>query len=342
MATDCEFSSFSSQSEESSPKKVQSVESSSNEIRNWLELPSDVTCLILKKLGTIEILTSAQRVCKLWWKLCKDPAMWRTIDMSTTEDSWDMDYDPEVIVRNAVDRSCGELVDINIEYFGTDRLMEYITARTSNLKRLRLVSCCISDECLSDAAKRLPLLEDLEISLCFFTRESLEVVGRCCPCLRTLKYNKRGYRRPRVECDEEALAIAECMPELRYLQFFGNKLTNDGLEAILDGCPHLEYLDLRRCFNITLPGDLGRRCAERLKTLRCPNDPTDDYEFRAQNLDGSVDEDYHVMSDIFSSDEYDDYDYDYDDIGFSSDEYWDHVYNYDFDYVSSDGGDLGA
>ncbi|KAK6932115.1 F-box domain [Dillenia turbinata] len=327
MAADCEFSSFSSQSEESSPNKVQSEESSSSEVRNWLELPSDVTCLILKKLGTVEILTSAQRICKLWWKLCKDPAIWRTIDLSDLGYSWDTNYDPEVVARNAIDRSCGELVDINIEYFGSDGLMEYITARTSNLKRLRLVSCCISDEGLSDAAEKLPLLEDLEISLCSFTRESLEVVGRCCPRLRTLKYNKRGYRRPRVECDEEALAIAGCMPELRYLQFFGNKLTNDGLQAILDGCPHLEYLDLRQCFNITLPEDLGRKCAERLKTLRRPDDPTDDYEFHAQNLGGSA------------SDEHYDYDDDDDDIGFSSDEYYN--YDYDYDYNSSDGGDLG-
>ncbi|KAK6932117.1 Leucine-rich repeat [Dillenia turbinata] len=314
MAADCEFSSFSSQSEESSPMKVQSEESSSKEVRNWLELPSEVTCLILKKLGTIEILINAQRVCKLWWKLCKDPAMWRTIDLSDLKYCRDMDLDPEKVARNAVDRSCGELVDISIEDFGTDILMEYITARTSNLKRLRLVCCCIYDEGLSNAAKKLPLLEDLEISLCSFTRESLEVVGRCCPRLRTLKYNKWGDGRPRGECDEEALAIAECMPELRHLQLFGNKLTNDGLQAILDGCPHLEYLDLRWCFNITLPGDLGRRCAERLKTLRRPNDPTHDYEFHAENLDRLANECFHnVPSDIDRS-FFDDYEFDYDDF----------------------------
>ncbi|KAK6932114.1 F-box domain [Dillenia turbinata] len=325
MAADCEFLALSSQSEESSPMKVQSEESSSKDVRNWLELPSDATCLILKKLGTIEILINAQRVCKLWWKLCKDPAMWRTIDLSDLEYCWDMDLEPEEVARNAVDRSCGELVDINIEYFGSDSLMEYITTRASNLKRLRLVSCRISDKGLIDAAKKLPRLEDLEISLCSFTRECLEVVGRCCPGLRTLKYNKRGYRLPLVECDEEALAIAECMPELRYLQLFGNKLTNDGLQAILDGCPHLEYLDLRQCFNITLPGDMGRRCAKRLRTLRHPNDPTDDYEFRAQNLDGS---DYPRD---FSSDECNDYGYEFDDIRYSSDEYPDYNYEYDYD-----------
>lgn len=90
------------------------------------------------------------------------------------------------------------------------------------------------------------------------------------------------------------------MPELRQLQLFGNKLTNDGLQAILDGCPHLESLDLRQCFNVTLTGNLGRRCAERIKHLRFPTDSTDDYELDAEIHDnGSFDDDFLAgLSDI--------------------------------------------
>ncbi|KAF5471844.1 hypothetical protein F2P56_008609 [Juglans regia] len=72
------------------------------------------------------------------------------------------------------------------------------------------------------------------------------------------------------------------MSELRHLQLFGNKLTNDGFKAILDGCHHLESLDLRQCFNVNLTGNLGRRCAERIKDLRSPCDSIDDYEFNAE------------------------------------------------------------
>ena len=42
-----------------------------------------------------------------------------------------------------------------------------------------------------------------------------------------------------IKCNEEAVAIAKNMPELRPLQIIGNKLMNDGLLAILDGCPQL-------------------------------------------------------------------------------------------------------
>ncbi|XP_041027034.1 putative F-box/LRR-repeat protein 23 [Juglans microcarpa x Juglans regia] len=232
------------------------------QFRNWLELPRDVTVSILLRLGAIEILTSAQRVCLLWRNLCKDPSMWRKIDMRNLGDLWDMPYDLETMCRHAVDRSCGQLVDINVEYFGTDELLHYIAESSSQVRRLRLVCCYkISGKGLSEVAAKLPLLEDLEILYGLLSKEPLEAVGRCCPLLKSLKFNSQGYRRPRIECDEEAIAIAENMTELRHLQLFGNKLTNDGLKAILDGCHHLESLDLRQCFNVNLTGNLGRRCA---------------------------------------------------------------------------------
>ncbi|KAB1222725.1 F-box protein SKIP19 [Morella rubra] len=278
------------------------------DLRNWLELPRDVTASILLKLGAIEILTSAQKVCFLWRNICKDPSMWRAVDMRNLGD---LPYELEKMCQHAVDRSGGELADINIEYFGTDELLKYITERihssinvlcfvekelisSSQLRCLRLVSCnSISDEGLSEAAEKLPLLEELDISYCSLSKEPLEVVGRCCPLLKSLKYNNQGYRRPRIECDEDALAIAESMPELRHLQLFGNKLTNDGLLAILGGCPKIESLDLRQCFNVTLTGDLGRRCADSIKHLRSPCDSTSDYEFDAEIHDsGSFDDDY--------------------------------------------------
>lgn len=111
---------------ESSPSRVLPEED-----RNWLELPQDVTSTILSGLGAIEILTSAQSVCSSWRKICKDPLMWRTIDMRNVGDLHDMDYNLETMCRHAIDRSCGQLVDINIEYFGTDELLKYLTDRYS-------------------------------------------------------------------------------------------------------------------------------------------------------------------------------------------------------------------
>ncbi|XP_022748737.1 putative F-box/LRR-repeat protein 22 [Durio zibethinus] len=102
-----------------------------------------------------------------------------------------------------------------------------------------------------------------------------------------------GCRRFHSGSDEEALAIAQTMPGLCHLQLFGNKLTNDGLLAILDGCPHLESLDMHQCFNVILGGNLEKRCVEHIKYLRRPYDSTHGYEFDAEVHDtGSSDEDY--------------------------------------------------
>jgi hypothetical protein len=102
---------------------------STGEFRNWLELPRDVMASILLKLGAFEILTSAQRVCLPWHKLCKDPSMWRAVDMRNPYNHW-VDYNNlERKCRVAVNRSCGQLVDINVEDFGTDKLLKHIADR---------------------------------------------------------------------------------------------------------------------------------------------------------------------------------------------------------------------
>ncbi|XVF68326.1 hypothetical protein PTKIN_Ptkin10aG0195900 [Pterospermum kingtungense] len=254
---------------------------------NWVELPRDVTASILSRLGPVEIIESAQKVCTQWRDICKNPLMWRSIDMRNLGESHVMPYDLDIMCMHAIDRSCGGLVDISIEFFGTDELLTYMAQRTSNLKRLRLVVCRrVSDEGLSEAASKFPLLEELEIYETNVRKDSIEAVGRCCPLLHTFKYNQRASPNSMFEYDDEALAIAKNMHGLRHLQLVGNELSNRGLQAILDGCPYLESLDLRNCFKVNLEGDLGKRCAEQIKNLKRPEDPIHDYQFADAEMNG--------------------------------------------------------
>ncbi|KAM0022260.1 putative F-box domain-containing protein [Helianthus debilis subsp. tardiflorus] len=81
--------------------------------RNWLDLPSDVTANILERVGMVDILENAQKVCAAWRKICKDPAMWRVINMSDIDIlRSDAIFSPITICEHAVDRSQGQLVDI--------------------------------------------------------------------------------------------------------------------------------------------------------------------------------------------------------------------------------------
>ncbi|KAJ4905858.1 F-box protein SKIP19 [Raphanus sativus] len=242
---------------------------------NWADLPPELTSSILLRIGAIEIIENAQRVCRSWRRVCKDPSMWRKIDM---HNHGDFDYDLEIMCRHAVDRSQGGLEEIDIWYFGTDDLLNYIAVRSSKLRSLRLLMCdALTDEGFMEAVVKLPLLEKLEVSYCSLSEESLKAAGQSCPNLQTLKLNNE--HRFKYDDDNEALAIAETMPGLRHLQFFGNRLTNTGLNAILDACPRLVHLDIRKCFRVNFDGDMAKRCLERVKELRQPCDPTDDFPF---------------------------------------------------------------
>ncbi|KAK9683178.1 hypothetical protein RND81_10G121300 [Saponaria officinalis] len=236
---------------------------------NWLELPEDLWFIILLKLKTIDIIENVQKVCTLFRKICKQPEMFKIIDMYLPDSYIELTFDVNVMTRFAVDCSDGGLIDIHLKYFCDDQTLMYIVERSKNLKHLRLGHYIkISDEGLIEAVKRLPKLEELETVVCTFTHETFEAVGHACPSLKSFSLNDVGSKRYRYAGDAEAFAIARSMPNLRRLQLTGNCLTNEGLNAILDGCCLLLSLDIRSCVDIDLSGDLGLRC-ERIKNVRC-------------------------------------------------------------------------
>ncbi|CAI0545452.1 unnamed protein product [Linum tenue] len=272
------------------PQK-QPLDGGSALVRDWAGLSPELLSVIMAHLSPADRLGIAQLVCSSWRKVCRDPYIWRSVDISHY--SWERVTDVEALCAQAVDRSCGGLVSLSLECFGSDKLLADIASKSGQLKRLRLVSCHeVSDQGFSTAVQKLLFLEELEISYSALSKDALVAAGQYCPFLKSLKLNQAGYRRPRIENDKEATAIAENMPGLRHLQVFGNKLTNLGLEAILNGCRHLESLDIRQCFNVNLEGDLEKRCRRQIKQLRCPFDSTDDYPYNPEIPDyGSTDED---------------------------------------------------
>ncbi|KAI3741557.1 hypothetical protein L1987_59231 [Smallanthus sonchifolius] len=272
--------------------------SATEETPNWLQIPEELMAMILQRLDAVEILNSAQKVCTTWRRICKDPAMWKVINMLDSVVSWDPDseYDLVSLTKQAVYRSCGELIDINLEYFCTDDLLDHISQFSNKLKRLCLSNCCnITSSGLAHAAKKLPHLEELHLYYTDISVEDIEVIGRNCPHLKSFKLNKE-LSRLRIEFDGDAFAIGSSMPELHHLQLFGNKMTNEGLQAILNGCPRLESLDVRSCFNLNLgAGNLGKLCVERVKDFKHPNESTKNCGFNVRSHD------YDDFDDMYSS-----------------------------------------
>ncbi|VAH00776.1 unnamed protein product [Triticum turgidum subsp. durum] len=215
----------------------------------------------------------------------------------------------EAMARAAVDRAAGTLQSFCADTFVTDALLSYISGRAPSLKSLQLSLCDeVSNEALAEAVKGFPQLEELEITFCSLNSNVCELVGRACPQLKSFRLNERWTILQRgfaafegMDDDTGALGIASSMPELRDLQLIGNNLTNTGLAAILDHCPRLESLDVRRCCNLQMDDALRSKCA-RIGNLRLPRDPISDFKYRAYL---TISDDYPGGSDI-EIDMYDD------------------------------------
>ncbi|KAF9608134.1 hypothetical protein IFM89_007520 [Coptis chinensis] len=155
-------------------------------------------------------------------------------------------------------------------------LVHYIVDQSNRLKSLRLgFEAGITGNGYIEVFKRLQHLEDLELCLCVFNSQVIEELGRSCQSLKYFHLNlNRGTRHWNGSWDEEAFVIAKYLPQLRRLCLVESALSNKGLEAILDGCPHIEYLDLQDCVYMDLKGDLLKRCVWRKRKLKHPDGTT--------------------------------------------------------------------
>lgn len=111
------------------------------EHRKWADLPPELTSLILQHLDAVEIVEKAKKVCRSWRSVCKDPSMWRKIEMRSL-DPWKHKYH-EKICRHAVDRSQGGLVAIHLWNFCTNSLLSYIAHRFSLALPLYVFFCVL-------------------------------------------------------------------------------------------------------------------------------------------------------------------------------------------------------
>ncbi|CAI9302794.1 unnamed protein product [Lactuca saligna] len=127
--------------------------------------------------------------------------------------------------------------------------------RSSQLRRLEIVCCYHGSWRWNEALKKFSFLEELNIYRQKIPKEAIETVGLCFPMLRTLRVNQEACRfwpwdsveKSYTIRNETTIAIGENLPELRHLELIENYMSNIGLQVILDGCCHLEFLDLRQC-----------------------------------------------------------------------------------------------
>ncbi|KAE9610285.1 putative leucine-rich repeat domain, L domain-containing protein [Lupinus albus] len=137
----------------------------------------------------------------------------------------------------------------------------YLTRSSNEIRSIGLMFSFINRKRLNvyEVAKKLPQLCELTLYCCWYiSKDFLEAIGICCP--RIIKLNLCKGILKHEEINGDAFAIAKNMPQLKYLRLLGNKITNVGLLAILDGCPHLKWLHIVQCPYLNLKGSLLQRC----------------------------------------------------------------------------------
>ncbi|XP_062195965.1 putative F-box/LRR-repeat protein 23 [Phragmites australis] len=235
--------------------------------KDWSELPLDALSSVFAKLGAVEVLMGAGLVCHSWLDAAKVPYLWRSVDMSRHKLVEEMDGDVLcAMAKVAVDRSGGQLKVFVGKGFVTDELLKYIGDRSPSLKGLGLISCRgVSNEGFTEFITKCPLLHDLLLAVCpnIWGRDVYEATGKACPQLKRFGLRKDLFEWFLINNTMpigEALGIA-AMRELRSLRLIETEVTNDELVAVLDSCPHLELLCLRRCYSISVDGTLREKCA---------------------------------------------------------------------------------
>lgn len=95
--------------------------------RNWAELSPDVLSVIFGKIGAVEILMGAGRVCRGWRRVAREPLLWRRVDMTHLDHLGEAEM--EAMARLAVDWSAGRMEEFSAARFGSDELLLYIAER---------------------------------------------------------------------------------------------------------------------------------------------------------------------------------------------------------------------
>ncbi|CAL5007857.1 unnamed protein product [Urochloa decumbens] len=258
------------------------------ETRDWAELPLDALLAVLGRLDGVDILLGAGLVCRPWRRAARgEPELWRRIHIRRHAKLVVADR-IEAAMRAAVRRSDRRPVRGFPGRRRGRRPVRLFPLPCRRLRSLRLLftSCHkISKRGLNGAIRKLPMLEELELSLnsssatgsgfCSFAEACAAAAGPC-PLLKRLRLNKHEFHWGSNIGDSEAMEIAK-MRGLQTLQLFSNSLGNAGLVAILEGCVGLQSLDIRHCFNVEMNDKMRAKCT-RLQTLRLLEDSMDDYE----------------------------------------------------------------
>ncbi|KAL5727026.1 hypothetical protein ACHQM5_000262 [Ranunculus cassubicifolius] len=242
-------------------------------VRNWPDLPRDVMLMILMKLWAVELDYIVARVCRMWREVARDPILFQSINFEGIENYITDKLEFRLFAKRTVDKSGGQLVHLSFNTsFYLDDVFDYLVVSNSlkQLKSLKLgpKSFICGDKIAVQFYKNVPSLEELDLDTTYF---SIPKVRRSCHKLKNLRYVTYVHHCIWYSFNYEVDNIVQSMPLLCSLTLRKCYVTNEGLQRLLDGCPNLEYLDLRHCSVDKVTEIMRNTCVEKIKNCWFPD-----------------------------------------------------------------------
>ncbi|KAJ7958987.1 F-box protein FBW2 [Quillaja saponaria] len=239
-----------------------------SDFRYWDELIPDALGLIFSNLSLQEKLTVIPRVCKSWAKVVIGPYCWQEIDL----EEWSNYCQPDQLDRMLqmlIARSSGSLRKLCVSGLHTDLIFTSIAENAGSLQTLRLPRSEITDSVVEEIAGRLSTITFLDLSYCVkIGAHALEIIGKNCKLLVGLCRNMHPLDTAGKPLqDDEAYAIACTMPKLKHLEMAYHLISTRSVLQILSGCPELEVLDLRGCWDVKLDDKFLKEKFPKLKIM---------------------------------------------------------------------------
>lgn len=185
-------------------------------------------------------------------------------------------------------------------------------ASAGSLQNLVMRRSEISDSIVEQLAGKFTRLTSLDLSYCCqISTHALEAIGKNCKLLSSLSWNMHPLGSAfKPSHADEAHAIAKTMPKLKQLELAYLRINVECVLNILSGCPNLEFLDLRGCWDVHLDKNALVKRHPKLEILG-PQVVMGVFERRA------------YFDDYYSDSDFSDYDY----MDYSDDESFDGMWD---------------
>ncbi|KAJ6827841.1 F-box/LRR-repeat protein-like [Iris pallida] len=222
----------------------------------WGDMEADCLVSIFQRLSLEDLTLSIPLVCKSWHRASHDPLCWRSLDFRKLDFlPWSKfgerakktyprsPFSFSSFMRFAIHRSSGAAVELRFPLFLQVSIKDlaYASKECPRLKIVVLCSLKLEDEVhlpkLVGKWKELELLEMVSNPSSFS-----ELAGE----IRLNCKNFSGLKMSGVK-KEDASAIVNHLPKLKYLNLNRSYLPKETLLAIMKGCEDLERLSAKQC-----------------------------------------------------------------------------------------------